>query len=54
MCLLNHPTFDHAPSKRFYGSALNEGNRYVKALSKAFGGLQGLSISLFADSASVH
>lgn len=54
MCLLNHPTFDHAPSKRFYGSMLDEGNRCVKALSKAFGGLQGLSIPLFADSASVH
>lgn len=45
--LLNHLTFDHAASKRFYGSTLAEGDRCVKALSKAFGGLQGLSISLF-------
>jgi hypothetical protein len=47
MCFLNHPTFDHVPSKRCYGSTLDEGDRCVKALSKAFGGLQGSSISLF-------
>jgi len=44
MCLLGYPTFDCAPSEKFYGSTLDEGNRCVKALSKAFGALQGLSL----------
>lgn len=54
MCLLNDPTSDSAPSEKSYGLTLDEGRRCVKALLKAFGGLQGLSVSFWRNSASFY